>query len=302
MPQRPPRQDFSAIRTRPIAERENKFSIAEMLAPGAPVSFRSPELDGVAAAVRTAHDNDRQVVAMLGGAVVKEGCSLLLIELMKQGFITHLAVNGSVTIHDFEVAVIGATSEDVLSGLDDGSFGMAEETGRLMNEALVEGHRDGLGYGAAIGRALEHLACDNLSHSLLYQAYALKVPATVHVAIGGDIIHQHPACDGAALGATSYEDFRTLTDTMADIGGGVVLNIGSAVVMPEVFLKALTIARNLGHRHGDFTVANFDFLDMYRARTRVLEWPKALGATAFDVRGRHRETVAGLYGLVGGRW
>jgi hypothetical protein len=287
--------DFSKIKTYPIASRKNKFHLSDMIPLVNAVQFENDELEKLAHAIKAARAQGSPIIFMLGGAVVKEGCSLLLIDMMKKGFITHLAMNGSVSIHDFEIALIGETSESVEEGLADGSFGMIEETGSLMNAGINEGYAAGKGYGESIAGKIGERSLRFMEYSILHQALALGVTTTVHVAVGGDIIHQHPSCSGAALGATSFKDFETLTETMAHIGGGVVVNVGSAVIMPEVFLKALTIARNLGFRRGDFTVANLDFLDMYRPRTRVLEWPKLLGATAFAVKGRHNKTIPQLH-------
>jgi deoxyhypusine synthase len=287
--------DFSKIRTYPIASRKNKVHLSDMIPLANTIEFKNEELEKLARAIRAAKANKSPVVFMLGGAVIKEGCSLLLIDLMKKGFITHLAMNGSVSIHDFEIAMIGETSESVQDGLIDGSFGMIEETGALMNAAINKGYKAGKGYGQAIGEKIKELSLKFKESSILYQALAMGIKTTSHVAIGGDIIHQHPSCSGAALGATSFKDFESLAETMTHIENGVVVNVGSAVIMPEVFLKALTIARNLGFRHNDFTVANLDFLDMYRPKTRVLEWPKLLGATAFGVKGRHSETIPQLH-------
>ncbi|MBN1295099.1 MAG: hypothetical protein JXB48_24910 [Candidatus Latescibacteria bacterium] len=256
------------------------------------------KIERLANKINDAKKSGGPIIFMIGGAVIKEGCSLLLIDLLKKGFITHLAMNGSVSIHDFEIAMIGQTSEDVQDGLVDGSFGMAEETLVDMNSAIKSGYRRGIGYGRAVAEAIKKNKFKYREYSVLYQAYKANVSLSVHVAIGGDIIHQHGSCDGAALGATSYEDFKLLTGTLTEIDRGVVVNIGSAVIMPEVFLKALTIARNVGFRHNNFTVANMDFLDMYRPRTRVLQWPESLGAEAISIKGRHNTTIPQLYGFL----
>ena len=188
---------------------------------------------------------------MLGGHVVKTGLAPILVDLMRRGVITHLAMNGSAAIHDYEIARFGGTSEDVAAGLRDGTFGMAEETGRQLNEAFIAGMKAGQGMGEAVGRALEAQAeaPAGLVHpelSVLLNAWRLGVPATVHAALGAEIIHQHPAASGAAIGDTSHRDFRRLAHSLVRLDdGGVVLNLGSAVIMPEVFLKALTVARNL---------------------------------------------------------
>jgi hypothetical protein len=286
--------DFSRIKTYPIQGRKNKFTLASMVRLDAAPDFDTPGLDEVALAIRQAAEEKRPSIFMLGGAVVKEGCGHILIDLMKKGFIQHLGVNGAVSIHDVELALIGETSEDVTRGLQDGTFGMVDETGRLMNEALKLGNADGIGYGASIARMIATGDFPHKEHSVFYHAHQLEIPITVHIAIGGDIIHQHPTCDGAVLGATSFLDFQILTQTVSGMHGGAMLNIGSAVNLPEVFLKALTVARNLGHDASSFTTANFDFLDLYRPRTRIVEWPKVLGCLGYDIRGGHRETLPAL--------
>src|SRR5690606_9746756 len=200
----------------------------------------------VARAIVAAHEGARAVVAMVGGHVVKTGTGRLLIELMRRKVITHLAMNGSAAIHDYEIARWGGTSEDVAAGLADGTFGMAEETGREMNEAFTRGMRERAGMGEALQSALAAGSMEHPELSLLAGALAHGVPVSVHAALGAEIIHQHPAADGAAIGDTSHRDFRRLAAALPHLhDGGVVLNLGSAVVLPEVFLKALTIARNL---------------------------------------------------------
>jgi hypothetical protein len=290
--------DFKKIRTYPIASRRNKFSIDQMIPPGSNVPFHSNELETVAKQIKKAKALGRPIIVMMGGAVIKDGCSLLLIDLMEKGFINFLAMNGSVSIHDFEIALIGKTSEDVQSSLKDGSFGMADETGRYMNSAINKGYAENLGYGESIALEIERLDLPYKNSSIIYRAHKLGIGLSVHVAIGGDIIHQHPDCSGAALGATSFEDFRKFTEAVAGLDEGVALNIGSAVIMPEVFLKALAISINLGHGYTSFTVANFDFLEMYRPRTRVIEWPKTLGATGYNISGRHNQTIPKLHSLL----
>lgn len=290
--------EFDKIRTYPIGSRRNKFTLASMIPLDSRISCDDKQIVDIARRIREAREKGAGVILMIGGAVIKEGCSLLLIDLMEKGLITHLAMNGSVPIHDFEIAMIGATSEDVEGGLADGSFGMAEETGREMNRALARGFVEGKGYGESLAAHIRRGTYRHKDYSILYQADCLNVGVSVHTIIGAEIIHQHPSCDGAALGATSYADFRTFTRAVGHIGGGVILNVGSAVVMPEVFLKALTISRNLGFDLGTFTVANFDFLDMYRSRTRVVEWPRSLGARTYDIRGRHNRTIPSLRQLM----
>lgn len=291
--------DFSKIATYPIEQRQNKFNLKEMIPLDGPVAsqgltFERP-ISQMAEALQKVKKTNGMSIFMLGGAVVKVGCSAILIDLMERGYIKHLAVNGAVTIHDFELALIGETSEDVERGLEDGTFGMVEETGRLMNEAINAGFKDGIGYGQAVGRKIQELNLPHKDSSLLYQAYRLKIPVTVHIAIGGDIIHQHPTCQGPALGATSFQDFKLLTESTARLQQGALLNFGSAVNLPEAFLKALTIARNLKFDPREFTVANIDFIDMYRPRTRLLEWPKKLGCQTYDIRANHNQALPYLH-------
>jgi hypothetical protein len=236
----------------------------------------------------------RAVIAMAGGHVVKTGVAPVLLELMRLRVITHLAFNGSAAIHDYEVARWGGTSEDVAAGLRDGTFGMAEETGREMNEAITQGQRSGWGMGEALARALASRS--DLAHpdlSLMIGARELGIPTTVHAAIGAEIIHQHPAADGAAIGDTSHRDFRRLAASLPALhDGGVVLNLGSAVILPEVFLKALTIARNLeSGRPTHFTTCDFDMLRHYRPRVNVVQRPTVEGGVGYEITGHHEIMV-----------
>lgn len=248
----------------------------------------------VVAAIARATRARRGVVLMLGGHVVKTGLAPVLIELMRRGIVTHIAMNGSAAIHDYEVARFGATSEDVAAGLRDGTFGMAEETGRGLNEAFVRGQQRGMGMGEAIATALA--AEGALAHpelSLLLQARRLGVTATVHAALGAEIIHQHPAADGAAIGDTSLRDFRRFAAALPALHvGGVVLNVGSAVIMPEVFLKALTIARNLHEgRPTGFTTCDLDMHRHYRPRVNVVQRPTLAGGRGYEITGHHEIMV-----------
>jgi hypothetical protein len=301
-----PEADLSRLRTVPIARRPSKVAAGEFAHP--PTSDRSFKafLDAlpdilvardfrrVVNAVVSATRAGRGVVMMLGGHVVKTGLSPVIIELMRRQVVTHLAMNGSAAIHDYEVARFGATSEDVAAGLRDGTFGMAEETGRGLNEAFIAGRREERGMGEAV--ALGLLRESVLAHpelSLLLQAHELGVPATVHAALGAEIIHQHPAADGAAIGDTSLRDFRRLAASLPSIhDGGVVLNVGSAVIMPEVFLKALTIARNLNDgRPVDFTTCDLDMQRHYRPRVNVVQRPTQAGGEGFEITGHHEIMV-----------
>lgn len=248
----------------------------------------------VVGAVADAARQRRAVIAMLGGHVIKTGLAPLLIELMERRIITHLAMNGSAAIHDYEVARFGATSEDVAAGLRDGTFGMAEETGSEMNAAFVAGMETQSGMGEALGRALDGRSdLVDAERSLLLRAFQLGVQVTVHAALGAEIIHQHPAANGAAIGDTSHRDFRRLAAVLADLDeGGVVLNLGSAVIMPEVFLKALTIARNLnGGRPRNFVTADFDMQRHYRTRMNVVQRPTLDSGKGYEITGHHEIMV-----------
>jgi hypothetical protein len=290
----------------PVARRPNKVSAAEFATP--PVAGASfddflqslPDVlvardflavvDAIVAAARAG----KGVVVMLGGHIVKTGLAPIIVALLARKIITHVAMNGSAAIHDYEMARFGATSEDVPAGLRDGTFGMAEETGREMNEAFVAGMRDQLGMGEALGRALAAnptLADPRLS--VVLQAYELGLPVTVHAALGAEIIHQHPTANGAAIGDTSHRDFRRLADTVKSLhDGGVVLNLGSAVIMPEVFLKALTIARNLGKgRPTNFVSADFDMIRHYRPRVNVVQRPTLDSGKGYEITGHHEIMV-----------
>jgi hypothetical protein len=243
----------------------------------------------VADAVAHAALQRRGVVVMVGGHVVKTGLAPVLLDLMRRGVITHLAMNGSGAIHDYEVARWGGTSEDVAAGLRDGTFGMAEETGREMNEAFRRGRDERRGMGEALAVALQAAPLAHPELSLLLGAHRLGVPVTVHAAIGAEIIHQHPAADGAAIGETSHRDFRRLAAALPALDdGGVVLNLGSAVILPEVFLKALTIARNLHDgRPTGFTSCDMDMIRHYRPRVNVVQRPTLGSGRGYEITGHH---------------
>ena len=298
----PPEADLARVRTVPVGQRPNKVNAALLAAvPGTDRSFDAflaslpsllagRDLRAAIAAVAAAARAHRGVVALIGGHVIKTGMGPLLVHLLRRGVLTHVAMNGAAAIHDFELAAFGGTSEDVEAGLADGTFGMAEETGREMNAAIARGHAEGWGLGEALARALEaRRDAPGREHSVLLAALAQGAPATVHVAIGADIIHQHPAADGAATGATTHRDFRRLAAAVARLdGGGVVLNLGSAVIMPEVFLKALTVARNLaGGKPAGFTAVDCDMIRHYRPRLNVVERPTQAGGTGYLLTGHH---------------
>jgi len=294
--------DFTHLKTVSLHERGGKVKTADFASPYRPGSGIAGWLDSlphilagdsfraVVDRVAAARATGRAIVWGLGGHVIKCGLAPVLIDLMNRGYATAFALNGAAAIHDFEIALAGHTSEDVEAVLPDGRFGSAEETGREMNRAIAGGDREGLGMGESLGRWLELL--DTRQHgsaSLLLQAYRQATPVTVHVAIGTDTPHTHPAADAAAIGSASHRDFRLLCAYVADLhAGGVYLNVGSAVVLPEVFLKAVSAVRNLGHPLADFTTANLDFLQHYRPRVNVVERPHALsGGSGFAITGHH---------------
>ena len=292
--------DLSSVTTYPLQERINKVSvhdfatvpeaetdIATFLA-SLPKILKGSDFLALVDDIVAASQNKKPVIVMMGGHVIKCGLSPLLIALAKRGVITGFAFNGASSIHDFEIALIGETSEDVSAYLETGQFGMWEETGRLMNTAIQHAADTGIGMGEALGRQLVEMDAPYNRYSLLAAGVQSDIPITVHVAIGTDIIHQHPAADGAAIGAASFTDFRLLTALVKELeGGGVVLNLGSAVILPEVFLKALTIARNLGHTVSHFTTANFDMNQQYRPVENVVKRPTEMGGKGYTFTGHH---------------
>jgi deoxyhypusine synthase len=293
------------VSTYPLASRPSKVTVKDFAQPLADDASLSdflqtlPDILAVralrelAAQIRRARSLHKPVVWGIGGHVIKTGLACVIADLMRRGFVTGVAANGSVLVHDAEVALVGSTSEDVDATLGQGAFGAAEETGRLLNEAARDGARDRIGLGEAMGRALASLAPRYKGYSLLCAAYELRVPLTAHVVIGADIAHFHKSADGASLGATTHTDFRLLAEMVRRMnGGGVYLNIGSAVVLPEIFLKAVTLVRNLGHPLADFTTANFDFIQQYRPLTNVVRRPTADGAgRGFSITGHHELTI-----------
>ncbi|VAW37565.1 hypothetical protein MNBD_DELTA04-294, partial [hydrothermal vent metagenome] len=229
----------------------------------------------------------RPVLLGMGAHVIKVGLNPVLIELMKRGVITAIALNGAGIIHDTEIAMVGRTSEEVADVLGSGAFGAARETGEVLNTAIKRGAEKNIGLGRAVGEALLEQDFPHNDQSLLAQAVRMDIPVTVHVAIGTDIIHIHPGADGAAIGRTSHYDFRVFCALVAGLEGGVYLNVGSAVLLPEVFLKALTVARNLGYEVRHLTTANFDFIRQYRPLTNVVHRPTMEGGCGFNFTGHH---------------
>jgi len=295
---------LDGVHTYPLAARKSKVSLrdfahvhqrgvsARRLIESVPRILAGQTLRDLSGEIQRARRLRKPILWGMGAHVLKVGLSPVLIDLMKRGFVSGIALNGAGIVHDFELAVAGQTSEDVAAGLASGAFGMARETGEEINRAIVEGDRDGLGLGAALGRYLVQRRPRHVDVSLLAAAWRLGLPATVHVAVGTDIVHMHPACDPAALGRSTHLDFRRFAAQVADLGGGgVYLNVGSAVLLPEVFLKAVTLARNLGHVLEDFATANLDFLQSYRPSTNVVERPTRGVGRGYSLTGHHELLV-----------
>lgn len=295
-----PTLDFTQLKTYPADSRKSKVNVkafAGICRKGGsflkfyeslPNILAARELCALVEAIVTAHRQKKTILWMFGAHLIKVGLSPLIIEFIKRKIITAIAVNGAGVIHDFELAFMGSTSEDVAAALADGSFGMAEETHSSINQAIRNGAKRGWGLGKSVGAMIVKRRLPYSRLSLLATCYRLGVPATVHVAIGTDIIHQQSTADGAAIGQTSLADFRCLVQVVSTLGsGGVVGNIGSAVILPEVFLKAVSIARNLGFSVKDFTAFDFDMIRQYRPSENVLKRPTLLGGRAIHITGHH---------------
>jgi len=333
-----PMFDRSRLKLKPLTERVHDMTLADMLpvdAAGEP--FDHPALPTIVQRILQARRNGAPVIVLMGAHVIKSGLSRFIIDLMARGIITHVGMNGAGPIHDFELALVGATTESVARYIQEGQFGLWNETGWI-NDIVAEGVRDGLGYGEALGRAIEQGAgirgqesgvpnlqppTSNLQFphsdvSILAAGYRLRVPVTVHIGLGYDIIHEHPNCSGAALGEASYRDFLIFTEVVTRLQGGVFLNFGTAVMGPEVYLKALSMARNVAFQEGrqinKFTTAVFDLLELgddldheapktdaryyYRPYKTILVRTVADGGESFYVRGGHRATIPALYRLL----
>jgi len=291
--------DLSGVKTYPLASRKSKANAADFAKPyradsgvsglieSFPDILAGADFKAVVAAIRGAHAAGRGIIWGLGAHVIKTGLSPVLIDLMERGFVSALATNGAGIIHDFELALSGGTSEDVEEALGPGRFGMAEETGRLLNGAINDGVGRGLGIGQAVGARLREMGPPHEALSIVAAADRLAVPLTVHVAIGTDIIHMHPDASGAALGEGSLRDFRYFVSNVARLEGGVFLNCGSAVVLPEVFLKAVALARNRGASLEGLTTVNLDFTRLYRPQTNVVTRPVAGIGRGYSLVGHH---------------
>lgn len=314
-----PQFDRTKLRLEPLAERKHDMTLAEVLSlddPGEP--FDDPQLGPVAERIVRARRSNAPVILMMGAHVIKSGLSRFVVDLMEQHIVTHVGMNGAGPIHDFELALVGATTESVARYIQTGQFGLWQETG-CINDAVAAGVRDGLGYGESVDRAIQEGQFPHRDVSILAAGYRLRVPVTVHIGVGYDIIHEHPNCDGAALGEASYRDFLIITETITRLQGGVMLNFGTAVMGPEVYLKALSMARNVAHQQGqrinEFTTAVFDLQDLgpdlhheapktdaryyYRPFKTILVRTVQDGGESFYIRGSHRGTLPALYRRVG---
>ncbi|MFW6269553.1 MAG: hypothetical protein ACOC4G_05680 [Bacillota bacterium] len=315
--------DRDMLHLKPLSEREHDLDLGVILNIDDEIpEFDHPHLDTLADKIIKARENNSSVVMMMGAHVIRSGVSPFLIELIKKGLITHFALNGAGAIHDFELAMIGATTESVAKYISEGQFGLWQETGKI-NQAARLGAEENIGLGEAVGKMIEE---ENFKHkdiSLLAAGYRYQVPVTVHVSIGCDIIHEHPNCQGAALGETSYTDFLILANTINNLEKGVFLNFGSAVTGPEVFLKCLAMARNAAIQENkkieNFTTAVFDLLELeqenyhqvppksnshyyFRPWKNILARTVADGGESYYIKGRHRKTVSNLTKMILGKY
>ncbi len=309
-----PTFDRSRLRVKPLGQRLHDMTLAEMLPLDAALPpFDHPDLETVARHIVAARQNNRPVILMMGAHVIKRGMSRFVIDMMERGFITHVAMNGAGPIHDYELALIGATTESVARYITAGQFGLWQETGRL-NDIIRQAAAAGLGYGEGVGRAIETGGLPHRKTSILAAGYRLRVPVTVHIGLGYDIIHEHPNCDGAALGAASYHDFLVFAETVTRLEGGVLLNFGTAVMGPEVYLKALSMARNVARQENreirHFTTAVFDLIPLgddlqqeaqksdyryfYRPYKTILVRTVQDGGQSFYFCGDHQSTFSSL--------
>jgi len=297
--------DVSKLKTYPLGRRHSKVKLSAFATPwkhgeslqkflkNLPDFLAVNTLRAVAQAIAKAYKRGKPVIVGMGAHPTKVGLNPILVDLVERGIVTAVAMNGAVVIHDFELALMGHTSEDVDAEIDSGRFGMAEETGRMLNDAITRGAKEGWGLGESVGHYINRYQ-GQFPHrkiSLLATGARLGVPMTVHVALGTDIIHMHPSADGASIGASSLLDFRRLAAVVAGMEGGVYLNLGSNVIMPEVFLKTVTLGRNLGHALTDITTVNMDFLSHYRPLTNVVKRPTQKGGHGYSLIGHHEIMV-----------
>lgn len=291
--------DLSSLKTYPLASRKSKVDRADFARPWKPDGtlkdfleqlpdiLAAKDFREVVSAIAKAHKEGKSVVVAMGAHVIKAGLNPVVIDMMERGIITAIAMNGAGIIHDLELAMIGRTSEEVLEGLEHGAFGMAQETADFLNRAVSKADMETLGLGQAVGQAIAEEVLPFGEESIFATAVRLDIPATVHVAIGTDIIHIHPGFDPEATGKATHLDFRLFSSMVAELEDGVYMNVGSAVIMPEVFLKALTLVRNMGHKVERFTAVNMDFIRHYRSTTNVVERPTSMGGKGYTIVGHH---------------
>ncbi len=287
------------IKSYPLKERDSKVKTDDFGRPwnsggsmnqwlkSLPKILAGNDLREIVSSIIRAAASDKTIILAMGAHPIKVGLNPIILDLLNRGIISGVAMNGAGIIHDAEVAMSGGTSEDVAAEIGTGRFGMAEETGKFLNAAISEGAKQGAGLGRSVGAMLVRKAFPYNHLSLLAGAYELDIPVTVHVAIGTDIIHSHPSVDGASIGATSHMDFRIFAGLVSTLKEGVFINLGSAVIMPEVFLKALSLVRNLGYEVGDFTTVNMDFLQHYRPITNVVHRPTLESGKGYNLVGHH---------------
>ena len=292
--------DLKGIKTRSLRERKSKVEVTRFASPlssgstfkgfldSLPQFLAAQDFREIVSRIVAAVRGDKMVLIAMGAHPIKLGLSPLIIDLMERGVIRGLAMNGAGIVHDVEIAMAGKTSEEVIEGLGDGSFGVTAETAEFINAALKDGQGESVGCGKAIGKFLQNnKGIRYREQSICAAAYRLDIPLTVHIAIGTDVVHIHPSTDGSILGEMIYRDFRLFASLVAALEGGVYINVGSAVIMPEVFLKALSAARNLGHRVEDFATLNMDFIQHYRPTQNVVRRPTAKGGKGFALTGHH---------------
>jgi len=302
--------ELTNVKTYSVKGRKSKVSVEDLGSPIKSVTSFSSFLDSlpnilaagdlreIAAKMASAHREGKVIALGMGAHVIKVGLGPMIIDFMERGIISSVAMNGAGIVHDFELAYTGQTSEDVAAEIDGGSFGMAEETGRMLNVAIKDGVKEGKGIGQSVGEMINREKLPHADKSILAAGARLGIPVTIHVAVGTDIIHMHPHADGAAIGEGSYTDFRLFSSVISKLDGGFYLNVGSAVLLPEVFLKALTLVRNLGHEVKNFSTVNMDFMQHYRPLTNVVKRPTQDGGKGYALTGHHEIMVPILFSAV----
>jgi deoxyhypusine synthase len=299
--------DFAKLKTYSLSSRKSKVNVDDFCSGfkknarfidffnGLPDILAGKDFKKLVEHIVKARKNNKHVIVGMGAHSIKVGLSPLFVQVMKMGVVTGFAMNGACLVHDFEIAFAGKTSEDVDSAIKDGTFGMAEETGKMLNDAIKMGVKNGVGIGRSVGRMIYEQKPKYFNLSILGNAYKLGVPVSVHVALGTDIIHFHKNAEPEAIGRGTMIDFKNFTSLVAELSGGVFINIGSAVIIPEIFLKAITIARNLGHSVNKITTANFDFIQHYRPLTNVVRRPTSGKGTGIALTGHHEIMVPLLF-------